>query len=189
MRQNTPGSAISKWLKPADLGFLVVWLFSGGLLLWKVGYHTYFFPILLFIWLLALALWVGMSRRKWTVILIGPFLTTLACLLLTLVYWQFASREAERALHEFVRYVVAGQSSLEFTLSDGGPSLAIMSEDFAPDYTIVGRDRFGVENEWAVRFNNGSEYLFVMAPVSWGRWDVSVLRTPKSMSTQKEIQP
>jgi hypothetical protein len=64
-----------------------------------------------------------------------------------------------------------------------------MSEDFAPDYTIVGRDKFGVEYEWAVRFNNGSEYLFVMAPVSWGRWDVSVLRTPKPMSTQKETQP
>ena len=166
---------VSHSLKSRHFWFFLIWLASGIVIFNRYRHFVWFFPAIIFVWLLVNTAWFGASRLKWWAVLVAPVLAGLVCLPLTYAYWEYADRESERALDEFVRQVAEGDSALEFSLdSQCTVALPQMAGDLTLDYEVMARDRFGVEYEWMVKFANGSTYYFAMVQESPGQWEVYV---------------
>lgn len=162
------------WLKSKSFWFLVLWLAGGVILFAEYRNLIYGFPVVIFAWLFLCIAWFGIPRWKWWGIPITLILAILACVPLSIVYAEYESRETDRALKEFVRDTIAGNSSPEFTVY--GDDLPTMSADFTADFVIVSSDNFWMEYEQTIRFANGSEYYVVIVQDSPGHWEVRTRR-------------
>ena len=175
MMRRTVREYVLPWIwAPTNFALVIAWILVAVLFVCKLRHIACLFPILIFAWLLALFAWLGVSKRRWSIFLGAPVMAALVCLPLAYVYGTYEMRGAERALNEFIQYVVEEDSSLEFSShSHHMPALSAFSNDFTVDYTILGRDRFYQEHEWTVKFATGSVYHIVMAQVSPGHWSVN----------------